>query len=109
MPWELLVEKYGVARFQVTGIEVAGPCHYFVEQVSQPARSLRLRGTIDLHGEQAALERIKSALEPSQTINAVLMLGEVGLKAWGSYLEDAELLDFGSFDRAGIERLIASE
>ena len=108
MPWELLVEKYGIARFQVSGIEVAGPCHYFVEQVSKPTHSRRVRGTIDLHGEQAALERIKSALEPSQTINAVLMLGEVRLKAWGTYLDDAELLDFGSFDRAGIERLMRS-
>ena len=108
MPWELLVEKYGIGRFQVSGVEVAGPCHYFVEQVTNPTRSLRVRGTIDLHGEQAALERIKVALEPSQTINAVLVLGEVRLKGWGVYLDDAELLDIGSFDRAGIDRLIAA-
>ena len=109
MAWELLVEKYGIARFQVSGIEVAGPCHYFVEQVNKPTQSRRVRGTIDLNGVQASLVLIKSALEPSRTIDAVLLLEEVRLKAWGLYLDDAELLDFGSFDRAGIERLIASQ
>jgi hypothetical protein len=105
MPWKPVLERFGVCRFRVSGIDFAGPCHYFVEQVS--AGSRRLRGTIDLRGHDA-LETLRRALEPTKTVEAVLLLGDVQLKAWGTYLDDAELLDVGSFDRGGLERLVAA-
>ena len=105
MPWKPVLERFGVCRFRVSGIEFVGPCHYYVEQVS--AGSRRLRGTIDLRGHDA-LAALKKALEPSTTIEAVLLLGDVQLKAWGAYLDEAELLDVGSFDRGGLELLVAA-
>ena len=105
MPWKPVLERFGVCRFRVSGIDVAGPCHYFVEQVSTGSR--RLRGTIDLRGHDA-LETLRRALESTKTVEAVLLLGDIQLKAWGTYLDDAELLDVGSFDRGGLERLVAA-
>lgn len=105
MPWKPVFEKFGVCRFRVNGIDIDGPCHYFVEQVSTGSR--RLRGTIDVRGHDA-LEAIKRALESAKTVEAVLFLGDVQLKAWGTYLDEAELLDVGSFDRGGLERLVAA-
>ena len=105
MPWKPVLERFGVCRFRVCGIDIVGPCHYYVEQVSTGSR--RLRGTIDVRGH-VALEALRRALEPTQTVEAELLLGDVQLKAWGNYLDDAELLDVGSFDRGGLERLVAA-